>query len=702
MGTINNLIDLEKQRSELLERTLSSKSNFQKRVLYFNYFNQILSLNNANLNEAFLSEFLDDYVLVLSKFDAFGTDPIQTNLIIEQLEKLSALSITQSYQVEINAIKERIENNYAQLIDVLNGNEAEGKETDHQAYFPLIDTEITDGFYGVMESIIVRINKTDHNDKLIIIPSEKEIEKKISEQCNRSWIVASGLLKKYVKKPYKYHEIIISFDRKEGIYEGNSLGIALTLSFLEQLLKFYNPLYYINIKEQSVFTGGVTETGEILCTGEDIIKRKTETVFFSKANTFVFPKCEETFAHLKLIQLKEIYPERKIKLIPVEDINDVLNRRDLVEIKKRNLVVRTGRFIKKNLASAVIVALLTLTFTYLFAFDFDDNPAGLFDDGNTIYIKNKNGKVLWTRLVSIANSELVSDYYCSRYAKIVDANGDGKNEVILTSEIANVTDRIPNQGFIICYNYKGNKVWENKFTDKVISEREILNLEYSVNLIDTLTFHNTKVIVARANNGPSFSSAIYFLDIKNGKRLPGTFWASGHIVGAIIKDIDNDGIPEINGVGYDNGYEDLVFFSFTPDSLTKVRLTKEDYLIRNYPVAQLKSYIRFPKTDFEKHSLIRIPPYNIGSLRYEYNNFVFGTSMPHHNFVAAVGYELNNNLKDINIVIDTDLRVQRDTLVAKGILAPPYTDTEEYKNIIKNNILYLYNNKWVKKEDLNK
>ena len=44
--------------------------------------------------------------------------------------------------------------------------------------------------------------------------------------------------------------------------------------------------------------------------------------------------------------------------------------------------------------------------------------------------------------------------------------------------------------------------------------------------------------------------------------------------------------------------------------------------------------------------------------------------------------------------------MQRDTLVANGILDQPDTDTEAYKNIIKNNILYWQDGKWVKKEDL--
>ena len=68
--------------------------------------------------------------------------------------------------------------------------------------------------------------------------------------------------------------------------------------------------------------------------------------------------------------------------------------------------------------------------------------------------------------------------------------------------------------------------------------------------------------------------------------------------------------------------------------------------------------------------------------------------------VVEVGYEINYNLKDIDVVIGSSFRVQRDTLVAHGKLKQPYTDTEAYKEIIRNNILYWKSGKWVKRNEL--
>ena len=337
--------------------------------LYQNYFEKILSLNNPNLEEAFLKEFLDDYISCISKFEVWGVEPDISKNILEQIKKVASLKIAFENITPLNSEIDRIEKQFENLNLILKGKDFEdGNE--HKAFFPLIDKETPEAFYGIIESVTVRISKAVDVDKFIIVPSEKEIEKRILEQCGKSWKLALTLAREYVKKPFKYHEVIISFDKRIGFYEGNSLGIALTLSFLEQILKFYNPAYIIKINEQSAFTGGVTESGEVLCTSEEIIKRKVAVAFFSEISTFVFPKCEETYAYFAITQLKKSYPNRKLKLIPVEDINDVINRRDVVDIKKQKLVIRSGKFVKKNWISAVATVLLAILVWLLVCYGF--------------------------------------------------------------------------------------------------------------------------------------------------------------------------------------------------------------------------------------------------------------------------------------------------------------------------------------------
>lgn len=573
MSIKKNLLEIESSRLELIEKSINSSSNFLRLSLYHNYFEKVLSLNDTNIQEAFLAEFIKDYINCICKFEVWGVEPDSTKIIIEVLKRISQLKIVNNYSDEIKYEITRIEEQKEKLKLILDGNEFQSEKS-AKAFFPLIDNEAPYEFYGIVDSITVKISKASDGDKFIIVPSETEIEKRIAEQCTQSWLLALTLLKRYVKAPYKFHEVIISFDRKMGFYEGNSLGIALTLSFLQSLLNFYNPSYLINIKSQSAFTGGV------------------------------------------------------------------------------------------------------------------------------LYVKNKNGKVLWAKLVNVSKAEIQSNRF--KNAKIVDIENDGKNEVLICGERDANNNFLINSAAVTCYNSEGIEIWQRVFRDKVISEREILDTNYTVHILDTLTYNGQKSVLLFASNNNSFSSAIYRLDLKTGNRLPGTFWASGHIMDGIIKDVDNDSKQEVVGVGYDNGYEDLVFFIIENDTLTTMRPTTNDYLLRGIPFANMKQFIRIPKTDYDNYYKSRTPEYFFGSYNFDNENkkFSWATKLRNDRDDVQVGYVYSIIDSSIEIVIDSDFRVIRDSLVASGKLKPPYTDTKEYKEILKNNILYWKDGKWVKASDI--
>lgn len=573
MSIKKNLLEIESSRLELIEKSINSSSNFLRLSLYHNYFEKVLSLNDTNIQEAFLAEFIEDYINCICKFEVWGVEPDSTKIIIEVLKRISQLKIVNNYSDEIKYEITRIEEQKEKLKLILDGNEFQSEKS-AKAFFPLIDNEAPYEFYGIVDSITVKISKASDGDKFIIVPSETEIEKRIAEQCTQSWLLALTLLKRYVKAPYKFHEVIISFDRKMGFYEGNSLGIALTLSFLQSLLNFYNPSYLINIKSQSAFTGGV------------------------------------------------------------------------------------------------------------------------------LYVKNKNGKVLWAKLVNVSKAEIQSNRF--KNAKIVDIENDGKNEVLICGERDANNNFLINSAAVTCYNSEGIEIWQRVFRDKVISEREILDTNYTVHILDTLTYNGQKSVLLFASNNNSFSSAIYRLDLKTGNRLPGTFWASGHIMDGIIKDVDNDSKQEVVGVGYDNGYEDLVFFIIENDTLTTMRPTTNDYLLRGIPFANMKQFIRIPKTDYDNYYKSRTPEYFFGSYNFDNENkkFSWATKLRNDRDDVQVGYVYSIIDSSIEIVIDSDFRVIRDSLVASGKLKPPYTDTKEYKEILKNNILYWKDGKWVKASDI--
>lgn len=627
-----------------------------------------------------------------------------------QLREVSTLNIVANHVTTLRNEIKRIEEQEKKLKQVLKGeykNDDNNKEKALKAFFPLISKEVEEGFYGILESVTIHISKAAADDKFIIVPSEKEIEKNVLDQCKRSWKIALVLARKYVKKPYQNHEVIISFDKRDGFYEGSSLGITLTISFLEELLKFYNPTYVINIEEQIAFTGGINEDQKILPIGEEIIKQKVSAVFFSQMNSFVIPKLEEAAAQTQLTELRKHYPNRKLKLISVEDIADVMNRRDVVDIRKQKLIVRTGKFVKKNWVSAVVTVLLAVLFGYLFVMDWDDNPAIITTDGTTVFIKNKNEKMLWSQKYTVPNEIINSPRVLNNYIRIVDINGDGKNEVLFCLvNPENVFENVE-YGSIVCFDYTHKLLWKYACKDTVFSERETIPPPYRIEMIDTISFNGQIQLLVFANSILSFASAIFKIDLQKGMRIGDTFWSSGNTNNAFLKDINNDGNDDIVQWGHDNGFGDVVLCCIELDRITGYRPSTDEYNVLGLPLANLIGYIRFPKNDYELLAPRRVALLDKESLNqtktedeivFTINTLEFPFKATEH--IAGVFYKVNNNLKDIDVFIHDPFRIARDSLVSHGVLKPPYTETKEYINIIKSKILYYKDGKWVKREEL--
>ena len=81
----------------------------------------------------------------------------------------------------------------------------------------------------------------------------KVIEDKLNNQIRISWERAVEILKKHRHRLNQFHDVIINFDQRLGEYVGNSLGIALTLGFLQELFVFYNTSIILKVPANLAF-----------------------------------------------------------------------------------------------------------------------------------------------------------------------------------------------------------------------------------------------------------------------------------------------------------------------------------------------------------------------------------------------------------------------------------------------------------------
>ncbi|MBU2446230.1 MAG: hypothetical protein KJ666_11780, partial [Bacteroidetes bacterium] len=555
---------------------------------------------------------------------------------------------------------------------------------------------------GELDTLTIKLSKSKEQDKFIIIPSEKEIEEKIREQVLVSFKIAVGYVKKIVRRVSDFHEVIIQFDKRVGFYIGSSLGLALTVGFIEKLLQYYNAAELVTIKSNIALTGGVDKEGTIIACSAEIIKQKVETVFFSNCNIFVVPKEDEAEAKAKAEELKKEFPNRRLELIGIESLSDLLNRRNLIDIKKQNPVVRTAKFTRKNWITVSLTLILLLVLTFIALRDLDNNPALLGSDTSTLYVKNKNGKILWTKKHPNPLLYIGDERIMGHSQKLIDINSDGKNELLLAgSHTANMNDGNKFSS-IICYDHNGRELWYYQFKDNVYSKRENLSSVYSGSyIIDTITFNGKKVLLLMVSNYESFSSAVFMIELSSGKRIGSTLWHSGHIQEGILADIDEDNRLDLIFTAINNGYEKVVLAVVDLDFMKGVSPTTDEYQIIGKEMAKFKAYLVFPKSDYNQYLMFRNNSLLVGSLiDFKRKNKISFRCTEDNKIDGFIIYDMSYDFKDAEITISSTLRVKRDSLVAKGILSLPLTDTEEFKNLLKSQILYWSGEKLVKREEL--
>ncbi len=561
---------------------------------------------------------------------------------------------------------------------------------------------------GLLETITVKITKSKGENSFLIVPSEKDIEQLIDRQIKVSWNIAVKFCEQFISKISNSHEVVIHFNKRSGLCRGNSLGIVLTIKFIEELLKLYNPAFITKAQKGLAITGGLKESGEVIVVGDEIVKLKTELVFYSGVEQFVVPRHNEFAAREKLEELKRNYPNRNLKIISIEDFEDFSSRRNIIAIKKINPALRTIKFARQNFLTVIVILILTLLLTTLFTIDFDDNPGSVTFDGEYAHIKNKNGKILWSLQYPV-NQRAIEDVGIKKEEFLItDINGDKINEIIYKiPTVSNIKDETE-VGSIVCLDKQKNVIWNFDLSDTVFADKEDITPDYTIILGDTITMGGNKLLFCYANNKRSFSSVVFAINLRDGARLPQTFWASGHTMSLLLRDIDNNAKSEIIGLGFDNGYEDAVLWAMEMDNYDGFRLTTDVYIIKGRKQADLIFYIRIPKTDYDNYIKIRTPGIDFSGLSYDSGrkSIQFSLSsrkkLHYKDFldINIIGFELDSTFKNFFVNIGSDFRVVRDSLVAKGVLNPPYTDTREYREIIRNSILYYKNDKWVKRREL--
>ena len=329
--------------------------------------------------------------------------------------------------------------------------------------------------------------------------------------------------------------------------------------------------------------------------------------------------------------------------------------------------------------------------------DFDDNPAMLENKGFNILVKNRNGKTLWAKELTV-NLNADRNLFLSNVAQIFDVNQDGINEVLICHENFENQKNTTEEGRISCYDYLGNLIWKYQFKDSIKTANMKHSITYSPYIISVNKDDGKNFLYCIANNTPLYPGSIFKLLVKTGEKVNGQLWNSGHIVNAMLGDFDDNNIKEIVAIGLNNAFKSAVIFSVAISNIDGQMPTTYPYKFKNVHEAQLNHLVNVSPTDLTEYFNIKLSTLVGSSLHFDKGSkeFRFWIIEGSPTNSGTIHYRFTKDLKLVSISPGNDFEETREKLIKEGKLKGPNTNSNKYVKFLESKISYWENNKWVR------
>ena len=683
-----DILNFEKKYTEI-KKLLQEPQSDRRKVLEISvFFDELLHCKNDSLIEVYITDLISNYISLLKIIKIRGLKLEKLNFLIEQLKQIINLDFTVSLDNELQSALNHLLFKKEQLSNWLNCEKLDNSRS--LIYFPVIEVFNDFNLSGFLEIISIEITKGEK--KFLINSISYDANTQIHDQLEIAWECAVKYCLKFIKNISDQHQVHIKFENNFGIYTGNSFGMALLVAFIESLSKLYKSPVTVKTNGVIAITGAIDNNSNLIPAGRTIIEKKIDTVFYSDASVFCLPKTDEIWAEQKLKELKKEYPARDLILVGLRDLDDLLSRRNIVDIHKKNVIERALGYLIGKWKSILLAALLTVIFSFFFIMDFDDNPAMFSQNGKLLSIKNKNGKVLWDIELSFESN--TSEDRTKSSVKIIDINNDAINEVLICDE--NIPSTSSDIGRVVCFDKKKNVVWKYNLRDSVSTFRQWTN-SFIISLIDTITIDRRKVLFLMSRNTPNFPSAVFNLDLLTGKRIDSsnTLWNAGTITNGIIGDFNEDGQAEIVMTGIHNGFQRAILFSVDIDKISGQTPSPKRYEFNNIKKAKLIEFILLPVSDYGRlNTRSNFVPHSVLFFKKNSGHFEFLTCEDYYHKVTF-HYAFDKYLNFKWVDSGDNSQVIRDSLVTKGTLQKPFTNTNEYFEILRKQIQYWDGEKFI-------
>ena len=391
------------------------------------------------------------------------------------------------------------------------------------------------------------------------------------------------------------YKCMFSYPDKLSFYSGDSAGLAMSLLTLAGMSHIHAQKFRYSFKQNIAVTGPVDLLGNIRPISNKALKTKLETMFFSPFDCAVIPEKNLASTNDILGELKERYPNRRLKIIPVNTIGECLNESRVVHKEMVSIREKITRKSKRAFVFGAVTIILVCFLSVIYFFNRDTNPSSLDINEKTLTVYNNSNKKLWqyefSSSISYSDQFKPSKFALSKYI-IDDLDGDGYNEVVIGFG-SNANKAI--DGSIYYFTADGSLKWRFHNHQKMQFGKEIMDDYYNAGMVMHYDFEDDgqEEIVAVFNNVPWYPCRLVVMDLEG--NILEEYWNAGYITWVTFTDIDKDGKKEIIFGGTNNDYDQAIMGVLEYGSI-EGHSPQDDsnYIPEGIARGNERFYIRFP------------------------------------------------------------------------------------------------------------
>ncbi|HDS01202.1 MAG TPA: hypothetical protein ENO07_04205, partial [candidate division Zixibacteria bacterium] len=375
---------------------------------------------------------------------------------------------------------------------------------------------------------------------------------------------------------------------------------------------------------ECAFTGRVDADGKITAVKEDSLSKKIGRAFFSHVKYLALPEANIRAGQEIRDSLRQQYPKRQLKLIPLEWLSEALCNRNIIITEKVCLLNRVSKGTRKYSRMAKVqVPLLGILVVILAAFTaiqidprlspwFDYHISGIKVMGNQFQTINSEGKKIWDsekfdRPFNKAQYE--NSAQLIQVFRPVDIDRNGRDELFFVP----VFDK--EESLLFFYDSRGRLEWKVTPFQKTAYPGD----KAYPGVKENLHYHSVNVFPIIDNQGETFALTAAFTSLPAREQIilydcdsnivSGPYILTGSFIfeTSIKLDINRDGQQDVLVYGTNNRHEGCGIVVLDPKNLQGVSPPYDNklFIMSGMPKGSQLRYIAFPETQLSEKEDVR-------------------------------------------------------------------------------------------------